>query len=80
MRLVRTSIEVTVVVIGWLLGGGLGIGTIVYALLIGPVVQLFLQFAFGSLLRSRMRASPFRKRSVDDANASRGSPIPLSEG
>ncbi|WP_377643658.1 YitT family protein [Oryzobacter terrae] len=42
VRLVRTSIEVTVVVVGWLLGGVLGVGTLVYALLIGPVVQLFL--------------------------------------
>ena len=28
--------------LGWLLGGVVGIGTVVYALLIGPVVQLFL--------------------------------------
>jgi uncharacterized membrane protein YczE len=42
IRLVRTSLEVTVVVLGWALGGVLGLGTIVYALLIGPVVQLFL--------------------------------------
>ena len=42
IRLVRTSLEVTVVTLGWLLGGVLGVGTVVYALLIGPVVQLFL--------------------------------------
>lgn len=42
VRLVRTSLEVTVVVVGWLLGGVVGIGTLVYALLIGPVVQAFL--------------------------------------
>ncbi|MBD3782775.1 MAG: hypothetical protein IE926_07430 [Micrococcales bacterium] len=42
IRLVRTSIEVTVVVLGWTLGGVVGLGTLVYALLIGPVVQLFL--------------------------------------
>lgn len=42
VRLVRTSLEVTVVVVGWLLGGVAGVGTIVYALLIGPVVQAFL--------------------------------------
>ncbi|WP_226902252.1 membrane protein YczE [Phycicoccus mangrovi] len=42
VRLVRTSLEVTVVVLGWLLGGVVGLGTLVYALLIGPVVQLFL--------------------------------------
>ena len=42
IRLVRTSIEVTVVAVGWLLGGIVGVGTVLYALLIGPVVQLFL--------------------------------------
>jgi uncharacterized membrane protein YczE len=38
----RTSIEITVVVIGALLGGKVGIGTIAYALAIGPLAQLFL--------------------------------------
>jgi uncharacterized membrane protein YczE len=42
IRLVRTSIEVSVVVIGFLLGGTLGIGTIIYALAIGPLVQIAL--------------------------------------
>lgn len=42
IRLVRTSIEVTVVVVGWLLGGVVGVGTILYALGIGPLVQLML--------------------------------------
>lgn len=37
--LVRGLLEVTVVVIGWLLGGVFGLGTIAYALLIGPLVQ-----------------------------------------
>jgi uncharacterized membrane protein YczE len=34
--------EVTVLVIGVLLGGTFGIGTILYALLMGPLVQIFL--------------------------------------
>jgi uncharacterized membrane protein YczE len=42
IRLVRTSIEATVVLTGWLLGGTLGLGTVVYALAIGPLVQLLL--------------------------------------
>jgi uncharacterized membrane protein YczE len=42
IRLVRTSLEVTVVVLGFLLGGIVGVGTVLYALLIGPVVQFFL--------------------------------------
>jgi uncharacterized membrane protein YczE len=43
LRLVRTSIEVVVVVTGWLLGGTLGVATIVYAVAIGPLVQLMLE-------------------------------------
>jgi uncharacterized membrane protein YczE len=33
-----------VVVIGWLLGGVLGVGTLLYAVAIGPLVQVFLPF------------------------------------
>ena len=42
VRLIRTVVEVTVVVVGFLLGGTVGIGTVVYALGIGPIVQFFL--------------------------------------
>lgn len=42
VRLVRTSIEVAVVATGWLLGGTLGVGTVVYAVAIGPLVQVLL--------------------------------------
>lgn len=42
LRLVRTGLEVTVVVIGLLLGGTLGLGTVLYALAIGPLTQLML--------------------------------------
>jgi uncharacterized membrane protein YczE len=42
VRLVRTGIEVAVVVVGWLLGGTLGVVTVLYALAIGPLTQLFL--------------------------------------
>jgi uncharacterized membrane protein YczE len=43
VRLVRTSIEATVLGIGWLLGGTVGVGTVLYAFGIGPLVQLFLR-------------------------------------
>ncbi|MDT5065554.1 MAG: hypothetical protein QOK02_1709, partial [Mycobacterium sp.] len=43
VRLVRTSIEATVLSVGWLLGGTVGVGTVVYALGIGPLVQLFVR-------------------------------------
>jgi uncharacterized membrane protein YczE len=39
VRVVRTSIEVVVVATGWLLGGTLGVATVLYALAIGPLVQ-----------------------------------------
>ena len=42
LRLVRAGIELTVLGAGFLLGGTVGIGTIAYALSIGPLVQLFL--------------------------------------
>ncbi|MFJ2896742.1 YitT family protein [Streptomyces sp. NPDC087218] len=43
VRLVRTLLEVAVVVSGFLLGGSLGVGTVLYALAIGPLAQLFLR-------------------------------------
>lgn len=43
VRLVRTTIEAIVLIVGWLLGGTVGIGTLVYAFGIGPLVQLVLR-------------------------------------
>nr|WP_199444570.1 hypothetical protein [Umezawaea beigongshangensis] len=42
LRLVRTVVEVLVLASGWLLGGTIGIGTVLYALTIGPLTQAFL--------------------------------------
>ncbi|WAE71601.1 hypothetical protein HFP72_28305 [Nocardiopsis sp. ARC36] len=42
VRLARTVIEVSVVVTGVLLGGTVGVGTVVFAVAIGPLAQLFL--------------------------------------
>jgi uncharacterized membrane protein YczE len=39
VRVVRTAIELSVVAGGWLLGGNFGVGTVLYALAIGPLVQ-----------------------------------------
>ncbi len=44
IRVVRTSLEVSVVGIGWLLGGTVGVGTVLYALSIGPLAHVFLPF------------------------------------
>jgi uncharacterized membrane protein YczE len=52
LRLTRTAVELVVLGTGWLLGGTVGIGTILYALGIGPLSQLFLP-AFTWRERSR---------------------------
>jgi uncharacterized membrane protein YczE len=41
IRAVRTAIELTVLVTGWLLGGTVGVGTLLYALAIGPLAHVF---------------------------------------
>jgi len=40
--LARGSIEITVLVVGWLLGGTIGFGTVIFAFGMGPLVALFL--------------------------------------
>jgi len=42
VRSIRTGIEVVVVAVGWTLGGTLGLGTVLYALAIGPIVHRML--------------------------------------
>ena len=42
VKWVRTAIEIAVVAVGWMLGGSIGLGTILYALSIGPLVHIFL--------------------------------------
>jgi uncharacterized membrane protein YczE len=43
IRLMRTVVEVAVVVTGFALGGTIGVGTVLYAVSIGPLAQLFLR-------------------------------------
>jgi uncharacterized membrane protein YczE len=43
VRVVRAALELTVVVVGWALGGTVGIGTLAFALTIGPAVQIALE-------------------------------------
>jgi uncharacterized membrane protein YczE len=49
LRLVRTALEVAVVLVGLALGGVLGLGTVVYALAIGPLTQLMLPWCLVDL-------------------------------
>jgi uncharacterized membrane protein YczE len=48
LRLIRTALELTVLAVGFALGGGVGVGTVLYALAIGPLAQFFLR-VFGGL-------------------------------
>ena len=49
VRVLRTGIELTVLGVGFLLGGTVGIGTLLYAVAIGPTVQFFLPFTQATL-------------------------------
>ncbi|MGY5958150.1 YitT family protein [Kosakonia sp. BK9b] len=42
VRSIRTTIEISVLSVGWLLGGTVGVGTVLYALTIGPLIQICL--------------------------------------
>ncbi|MFI0811471.1 YitT family protein [Streptomyces echinatus] len=44
IRLIRTAVEVAVVVTGFALGGTIGVGTVLYAVSIGPLAQVFLRW------------------------------------
>lgn len=67
VRLVRTTIEVSVLTVGWLLGGTVGIGTVVYAFGIGPLVQLFVRLTPDRVLAvSGWAPVDSARRGVDD--------------
>ncbi len=54
VRFWRTVIEVTVLVIGFVLGGTVGLGTVLYALTIGPIVQIFLPLVQVDLTEAKL--------------------------
>ena len=60
VRRVRTAIEVSVVAVGWLLGGTLSVGTLVYAVAVGPLVHPLLP-----LLRAPEPATPTAAEPVE---------------
>lgn len=57
LRLARTGVEVLVLVIGWLLGGIVGVGTVIFAVAIGPLTQVFLRYCIIEL-RPKVREDP----------------------
>jgi uncharacterized membrane protein YczE len=58
IRLVRTAMEVSVVAIGWTLGGAVGLGTVVYAVAIGPLVHWLLPLAVVELPAGALPSEP----------------------
>jgi uncharacterized membrane protein YczE len=58
LRAVRTGIELTVLAAGFALGGTVGIGTLVYALAIGPLAQVFVPAFTTSPTRAAAAAHP----------------------
>jgi len=67
--LVRTAIELTVLGVGWLMGGVVGVGTVAYALAIGPIVHLLLP-----RLTIRLEPESPRGRSAEAALPERSAP------
>ena len=70
VRWSRTLIEVVVLAFGWFLGGSVGVGTVVYALAIGPLVQL--------LLPLFMVPAPRRADIASPGGSNPGTPAPAS--
>ncbi|MBS6487682.1 MAG: hypothetical protein KH392_06115 [Citrobacter freundii] len=67
VRRIRTAIEVSVLLIGWLLGGTVGVGTVLYALAIGPLIQLCLPwFRHQPQARIRIRNTPGARSPAGD--------------
>jgi uncharacterized membrane protein YczE len=60
IRLSRTIVELTVLLTGWLLGGTVGVGTVLFAVAIGPLAQLFLRL--------------FARLGLDSSNVTRTAP------
>lgn len=71
--LARTVIEVTVVVVGWLLGGDVGVGTVVAAFAIGPMVQPLMP------LFRRLPWSPQRQGSTPGGGAPTAARVPTCD-
>ena len=83
IRLVRTVIEVSVLAVGWLLGGKVGLGTVLYAVTIGPLAHLFIpMFTVAPTARRNRRrpTSPSRRRAEPGRTRSRPSVGPSPTG
>lgn len=61
IRVMRTSIELTVLLIGWLLGGNVGVGTVLYAVSIGPLAHVFIPWL--AIKRRPVESAPLSRQS-----------------
>lgn len=76
VRVSRTLIEVVVLAAGWLLGGSVGVGTVVYALAIGPLVQLLLPlFIVPAATPEPAPAGASAKEAADETAEEAGEPV-----
>lgn len=57
---VRTGLEITVVAVGWALGGNAGVGTLAFALLVGPLCQYFMRI-FAVRIPGKAKGVPGRE-------------------
>ena len=74
IRVVRTAIELSVLLVGWLLGGNVGLGTIVYALGIGPLVHVTIPALRLRTKAPEPAAAPPRDRASQTADEDEGEP------
>ncbi|MEX2984866.1 YitT family protein [Streptomyces sp. C36] len=79
VRLVRTCIEVTVLATGFALGGSVGVGTVLFAVTIGPLAQYFLRLFAGPEPSPVVAAGPSAASPATAAEegAARGVPDPV---
>jgi uncharacterized membrane protein YczE len=73
VRVVRTSIELTVLATGWLMGGVVGVGTVLYALSIGPLVHVLLPRLTVRLELPQVAPAPVTAEPAPSGQASRAS-------
>jgi uncharacterized membrane protein YczE len=80
LRLVRACIELTVLAVGWLLGGTVGVGTVLFAVGIGPLVQFFLPLfdPTAPVRTARTDAAPGPPAAAEAETADGGAPVPVS--
>ena len=79
LRVARTCIEAAVLLIGWLLGGTVGVGTVVYAACIGPLAHIFVPL-FSRPASRATQARPGSARLPSRLWTHAGKPAPDSSG